>query len=449
MNRLRLLKTSTRLASRPLLTRHEQAICSSNYLTYRQPRRSKCEYRKKESISDQNNLFEFDEKEMIEASVRDRTFQDLSVEMYEELYKDDQTGEVRANIETILEEYEYMKYNNDGRVPSNISVDQMATFLEHGRSSQNREKLFNYFFKREMRKLSDAKLTKIKRKLAIDSLEEKRKLLTSKLGKHERTGPLSEEGRLIYGLWHNTLFTRIEEKRIRFDRSRNRLIEAAISGRKLIFDFDFDDLMSQGNMRSNVEQVQDFYGRNRFDYNDVRFDLWFCNLKPDSTSAKYMKSSGLKNVYDINSLVTVTEDCFTNYFDRSKLVYLTPNSNIMLEDVANSDDIYIIGALNDKGATKPVTLSKAQRLGIRTRCLPLDKYLAWKGPTKSICVNHVAHLLLELINNGDNWKEALHKSIPTRMIKPVELILEEEHKRKVRRQMKQGGFNLRDILSLN
>lgn len=387
-------------------------------------------------------------EEEAEQMIYSREFRDLKVEDYESLYNDDPTGEKKAFVETVLKEYEYHKYNSLGRVPSDIILVDMIRFFEEGQTVSARDKLFNFFYKREMVKRAQS-IKKRKEKAEKSALQQAKLDKFTELYGGKRTGLLTDKNELIYGLWHNSLFLRIPDNKIKVGASASRLATAAMFGPRLIFDFDFENSMAPWVSRNAIDQVQEAYGLNRFKYQEP-FDLWFCNLNQKTQSAEYLMKNAIANLFT-TSMITVKDDCFTNYFDKSRLVYLSPDAREKVTDVGKNDDVYIIGVYNDKGGGKPLTYRKAAKLGIRARSLPLDSYLAWQGGSKSLCVNHVTGILLEVMANGGDWRKAFIRHIPTRKIKPLEVVMEEEERRlaKLRHKKKMSRFSLREDLDFS
>ena len=65
---------------------------------------------------------------------------------------------------------------------------------------------------------------------------------------------------------------------------------------------------------------------------------------------------------------------YLDLFPKEDLVYLTPNAPDFMTEY-DPHKIYIIGGLVDKVVTKPVTMAKAKREGIKMAKLPLDLYM--------------------------------------------------------------------------
>jgi len=372
-----------------------------------------------------------------EAEIFDREFMEMKVEDFEELYQDDPS--IRETIELILSEYEHIKYNSMGRVPSGLSKYDMRQLLQDGPTPHQRQRLLHFFFKREMNKRQSKR--KREREKEEIRLRREAKLKSFSTISGRRSGLLTEEGDIMYGLWHNSLFARIPENKLKAGLSSSRLATAALFGRQLIFDFGLDEYMLKHNCKNTAEQVSEAYGLNRFDYREP-FDFWFCNFDKSAPTASWLCEKTLTNLYE-NTMITVKPDCMTNHFDKSRLVYLTPNAKERLGPIHKTDDVYIIGCLNDKGTSQPVTMRKAKMLGIRTRSLPIDDHILWQGPNKSLCINHVVGILLEVMSNGGDWYKALVKHIPPRKIKSIEQVKEEEQRRLTIMKKQRSKFNLR------
>ena len=61
-------------------------------------------------------------------------------------------------------------------------------------------------------------------------------------------------------------------------------------------------------------------------------------------------------------------------------------------------------------------------------------------------MNHVVGVLLDVMSNGGDWREALSKHIPKRKIKPVEVLMEEQKRRQDKERMHKRSikFSIRD-----
>lgn len=118
-------------------------------------------------------------------------------------------------------------------------------------------------------------------------------------------------------------------------------------------------------------------------------------------------------LYDDSHPTHVTEKSYLDVFKREELVYLSPHAKDELEEWSE-DDVYIIGAMVDKTDGKPLSLAKGKREGVRLRKLPLDKYLVWGMGGKSLTINQMILIMLDLRRTGD-WKAAL-EHVPKRKL---------------------------------
>lgn len=109
----------------------------------------------------------------------------------------------------------------------------------------------------------------------------------------------------------------------------------------------------------------------------------------------------------------LSEQLIPDNIAKERLVYLTPDSQNYLKEF-NHNDVYIIGGMVDKGSQKPITLSKAERLGIRTAQLPLEQFVRWKNSNKSLTLDQMTKIMLELKLTGDMSKALQH--VPTRKV---------------------------------
>ena len=102
----------------------------------------------------------------------------------------------------------------------------------------------------------------------------------------------------------------------------------------------------------------------------------------------------------------------TQTIDTSKIVYLTSDSDNILEHLDDSK-VYVIGGIVDRNRLKGTTMKKAQELGIATAKLPIEQYLKLVA-TKVLTVNHVFEILLKYRTHGNDWKKAMLDVLPAR-----------------------------------
>lgn len=271
--------------------------------------------------------------------------------------------------------------------PANVKPKQWEEILALT-SRSARWKYYAFLWQIEKRKESEA-LKKEKRRLVV---EERR----------EQEREQNENGHLVYGLHHNTMFLRIYDTTM--DRwNNNKLVNAMQFGAKLILDCSYDPHMVAREAKNAAKQLMLLFADNRL-HSDP-FDLHFCNANFNGFLMQALHKH-MPTMLEPNFPMNIHEESYLDRFPRNKLVYLTPHcQNDLLE--YNHDDIYIVGAMVDKMNNEPLSLAKAKSQGLRMARLPLDHYLQWgSGSGKSLTINQMLNILLEVKKSGD-WNKAL------------------------------------------
>lgn len=292
--------------------------------------------------------------------------------------------EVEKQIRLILMEHEIAKQSGE-RMPSKIELKDMQELLGFN-SELARRKYFHYLFKKEVAQLA-AKRKKEERKL----LQEQKK----------KEGP------------KNTFFIIIRKtSMVKFYNSRQ--ANAVMFGSPLVFDMGYHEYMRKRELINCAEQIQMAYGSNKI--HKEPFNLYFCNFGKDNPISMHIENA-MPHIYKNNCLITSTELSYLDIFPKQKIVYLTPNAPNVLEKF-DHDSVYVIGGFVDKAQSKPLSLAKAKREGVKVAKLPLDQYLYWGCGGKSLTINQVMDILLELKTSND-WNKAL-KFVPTRKLHKID-----------------------------
>ncbi|XP_029056271.2 mitochondrial ribonuclease P protein 1 homolog [Osmia bicornis bicornis] len=276
------------------------------------------------------------------------------------------------------------------RIPEVIKPYDWLVLLETDFKGQRRTYL-EYRWKTEMKQSNDIKRREIKKK----RIEKKR----------EETGPSK------YSLSHNTLFYRIRDQAINHFYN-GRLMSAMLHSPPIVLDFSYDQYMSPSERQLCAKQLLLTFSENRV--HDDPCNLYFCNVNRQSITMQKLHIT-IPTMYDPDFPLNITSKSYLEIFDKSRLVYLTPDSNqIMTHYDPNS--VYIIGALVDKVNNQPCSAQKARREGIKMVRLPLAEKLQWGiGSTKTLPLNHMLSILLDLKYTND-WNIAL-QHIPRRKLK--------------------------------
>lgn len=165
-------------------------------------------------------------------------------------------------------------------MPTVLTTLEMADLLAVFPDERELKRTFKFFFKRECARYNTA-TKKAARKISV--LEAKMtKYKTTNLDgvKEWDVGIWNSQGNLEYGLWHNSLMSRITKQSVRDYRQRHLLRQAALFGQKLIIDLDYDHYMKLYESRLLGTQIGILYYENRVnrDYPDcLPFDVHFTN----------------------------------------------------------------------------------------------------------------------------------------------------------------------------
>jgi len=97
------------------------------------------------------------------------------------------------------------------------------------------------------------------------------------------------------------------------------------------------------------------------------------------------------------------------YPDKSKLIYLTNDSPNEFDHLDDSKT-YVIGGI--VRGRKRETIQKAEKLGIATARLPVEKYV--NAYSTNLHIKRVFEILLKYRESNNDWKTAMQNVIPTR-----------------------------------
>jgi len=300
-------------------------------------------------------------------------------------------------------------------VPTDLT-ETMWEDLSELPSRSKRRKFLRYLALNEFKRENDKKKRKERAlifKAKQEQLEEEKKY-EDKTDKH-----------IEYGLGNNTLFFRIYDTAMNHFR-HGRLFDALLWGQSIIIDMDFNQFMNDREQKNAADQIQELFGDNR--RHKSPFDLRIYNMSRDSVPYKRLLR-GTPILENPTFPLTIREHNYLEDFPKEQFVYLTPDAR---EEMTTFDHnaTYIIGGIVDRGNSEPLTMAKAKREGLRVQKLPIDRYLDWGIGGKSLTLNQMMCILLDIKESGD-WEYAF-RHVPRRKIKNederMQAILKREHK---------------------
>ncbi|CDK24415.1 unnamed protein product [Kuraishia capsulata CBS 1993] len=187
------------------------------------------------------------------------------------------------------------------------------------------------------------------------------------------------------------------------------------SGCKVIMDCDFDDLMLEKEVVSLSNQLTRCYSDNR--RNKYHVDLQICSFNKrlkqrfETTLSDYTNwDDNIQFLEDDLEAVLKSEDPES---DLSNVVYLSADTDDVLEELKEGE-IYVVGGIVDKGRHKFLCKNKAEKLGIKTKRLPIDEFIKLSG-RRVLATSHVFELLLKWFEYRD-WKRSFEEVIPQRKL---------------------------------
>lgn len=211
-----------------------------------------------------------------------------------------------------------------------------------------------------------------------------------------------------------------EERRLQEERTKSgegrkkreaflqkRMKGSAESMFKVCIDCSFGEKMSPKEIGSLSNQIRYSYAMNKRSKNPCYLSI--ANLA-GQTYDNLTKVAGFPDLWrNFNcSEKTILE----MHTDKSKLVYLTADSDNMIENL-DDNKTYIIGGIVDRNRLKGVTIAKAKELGIQTAKLPISQHLKLFA-TKVLTCNHVFEILLKYREHNKDWKTAMLDVLPKR-----------------------------------
>lgn len=171
-------------------------------------------------------------------------------------------------------------------------------------------------------------------------------------------------------------------------------------------DLDYDDLMQERDIAKCVKQCLRIYTINRRAAQPLR--LHFTGIKREGHIHEcFKKNDGWENWHvDYHFDRTHTE-----LFDQKQLVYLTCESDTVLEH-PQPGHTYVIGGLVDHNHLKGLCHQRATSAGLLTARLPLSEHVDMK--TRSVLSTFHVFELLTRVAAGQDWTQAILETIPQR-----------------------------------
>ncbi|GAB4820864.1 hypothetical protein N2152v2_007910 [Parachlorella kessleri] len=226
----------------------------------------------------------------------------------------------------------------------------------------------------------------------------------------ERMATMTEEEKQR---WREERRAKVEARKQESQGKKAKLHQALDEGQRLVIDLDFEDKMSESEIKSLCQQLSYAYGANTKAVVPCHFV--FTSLKGRMRDHITRQLTGFENWVS-----TQTEQDYMQHFgDKAvgQLVYLTADSPDEITEL-DPAKAYIIGGLVDRNRYKGLCYQKAQEQGIATARLPIGEFMKLAS-SQVMTTNHVVDIILRWLELRD-WEAAFNAVIPTRKRKHEE-----------------------------
>lgn len=257
--------------------------------------------------------------------------------------------------------------------PKSNPLDKPESHLADGEPISKRQR-------KKLLKLQQWEVKKKEKRLKEKEKMKQRKLEAIKAGLPTRSGP-----------------SRKELKRNKIDYTKSDITVAV--------DLSFDGMMIDKDVAKCVKQLLRIYTMNR--RSEKPIPLHFTGIQQGGAVEKHLQRNDGYQHWDVK----FSNKPFLDLFDRDKLVYLTSESDNVLNTL-EKEHVYVIGGLVDHNQHKGHCHGLASEMGIRHARLPLSEHIVIKTRT-ILTINQVFEILMK-IQLGKKWQETLLEVLPMR-----------------------------------
>ncbi|XP_061301351.1 tRNA methyltransferase 10 homolog B isoform X1 [Pezoporus flaviventris] len=191
--------------------------------------------------------------------------------------------------------------------------------------------------------------------------------------------------------------------------AKERLLQAKTSGPRLCVDLGVADCMTEKETSRLASQIRRLYGANR----RAEKPFWLCLTEFVVGSLIYEECFRMNDGFS-NYLMDTTQESYLDLFPVDSIVYLTPDSENVLEDI-DPNKVYILGGLVDESIHKKLTLQRAREQSLQTARLPIREYMVKAVNTKNyhsetLAINQVFDILSTYYETR-SWPAALKAGV--------------------------------------
>uniref|UniRef100_A0A6B2F983 tRNA methyltransferase 10 homolog B n=1 Tax=Bothriechis nubestris TaxID=1766655 RepID=A0A6B2F983_9SAUR len=191
--------------------------------------------------------------------------------------------------------------------------------------------------------------------------------------------------------------------------AKDRLLEAKATGPRLCIDMSLISHMTNKEISRLAAQIRRLYGSNK----KAQKPFWLHLTGIVKNSPIYEACLRMNDGF-ANYLMDVTAESYLDLFPLDMIVYLTPDSDNVLEEV-DPQKVHILGGLVDESIQKKLTFQIAQERHLQTARLPIQEYMVKNVNAKNyhsttLAINQVFDALSTFCDTK-NWEEALKVAV--------------------------------------
>uniref|UniRef100_A0A8C5LUQ5 tRNA methyltransferase 10 homolog B n=1 Tax=Leptobrachium leishanense TaxID=445787 RepID=A0A8C5LUQ5_9ANUR len=192
--------------------------------------------------------------------------------------------------------------------------------------------------------------------------------------------------------------------------TKERVLGAKDSGTRLCIDLSMTEHMSRKEISRLAAQIRRLYGSNK----KAAQPFWLYLTGFMEHSLLYNECVRMNDGF-VNYIFNRTENSFLDLFSLETMVYLTPDSDTVLEDV-DPKKVYVLGGLVDESIQKKLTYHKAIENNLQTARLPIREYMVKNVNIKNfhseiLAINQVFDVLVTY-RETQSWPDALKAGVP-------------------------------------
>lgn len=357
-------------------------------------------------------------------------------------------SDLQKLITSILNQYEYELYRKSYEhleaITPDTSIFESAKFqlqpfelgdILQAQDEGERHNIINYFVKSKTLQFVSKHNRCLSKKADIDAYSS---LTRSRLEVHEPTGLWNFHNELVYGLWHNCLFTKF--KRTSYSGLYEKRMASSIvvdsSNTRLVLDFDYAADLTYFSIRRLGDDIRRLIAFNKY-HSLQPFTLEMLESQPTRTK-QFDELMGrlISNWNDDSQFPFIRHQGKIDKIaaNPSSIYYIIPSARkaLSIKEVLHPNSVFVLPAYVTGNLRDPVFSKIASRmkpLNVNLRRLPTQEHVVWNkfhGVMKLDTVFSILHDARHEVNF--DWKNSFRRHLTGETIKTEEEMTKSEQK---------------------